>query len=100
MPGTRPRMRLRCTDVSESPPRGHVRKLDLAAQVGGHFFERFDEVVADPRAPRQARCAPLLAGQAEGALVGLPRPMWTCRPSHRSHSLECRQDPTGITWKP
>jgi hypothetical protein len=50
MPGTRPGMTLRCTDVSESPPRGHVRKLDLAAQVGGHLFESFDEVVADARA--------------------------------------------------
>jgi hypothetical protein len=61
------------TSQSLGSLRRHWIKLDLAAQVGGHFFERFDEIVTEPRAPGQAKCPPRLAAQA--ALVGLRRPM-------------------------
>jgi hypothetical protein len=36
--------------VSRSPRRSDVGELNLAAHMGGHLFERFDEVVADTRA--------------------------------------------------
>ena len=38
------------TGQSLGSPRRHWIKFDLAAQVGGHLFNGFDEVVADARA--------------------------------------------------